>query len=230
MLHWVIRSLLAQQPRAEKVVLWLNDKDNANLPNGLAQLQSERFEIHYHPDTDSYRKLLPSLQAWPDKIVVTCDDDMLYPTNWLNNLYQQHLRTPNSVVAHAGRLLRRSQGQLLPYRQWPFVKQGHNVAELLPIGFAGVLYPVGVFSSQMFDRQIYQQLCPKADDLWFKAQAYLQGVSSQTTDTPWVKPLPLWSTQAQSLKKSNIGEDANQRQWQALCDYFPALQALGEPK
>ena len=118
-----IRSLLEQEARPEKIVLWLNDGFKDNLPKQLESLQGDIFEIRYSPYTFSHRKLLHSLEQFPDKIVVTCDDDMIYHREWLKLLYQAHLKNSNAVIANQGReITYGDNGKPLPYIEWPFVK------------------------------------------------------------------------------------------------------------
>ena len=83
-----IASLLQQSLQPERIILWLNTEDKPRLPERLLALQGDCFQIHFCEGTSSYRKLLPTLQRYKDKVIVTCDDDMIYPANWLQHLYR----------------------------------------------------------------------------------------------------------------------------------------------
>lgn len=222
----VISSLLEQRAQPKLIVLWLNESLRARIPEKLEQLQGEVFKIKFCEGTSSFRKLLPSLQCFQDSVIVTCDDDMIYPNNWLEGLYQSHLKHDGCVVSQVGRLVQRGgNGKVLPYKQWPFIRSEYSDNNFLPIGYGGVLYPIGTFGSEVFNEAVYLKLCPKADDLWFKAMAYLNGKSAYCASEQ-ARPIPLIGSQKISLNKENIANDRNREQWEQLCDHFPELYSL----
>jgi len=63
-------------------------------------------------------------------------------------------------------------------------------------------------------------LAPKADDLWFKAMEILKGTRVRLSSRIVPEPIPIAGTQKISLKKENVDEDKNSRQWAALEEYF----------
>jgi hypothetical protein len=87
-LHLVLRSLLAQSVRADRVILWLDAGHEALLPRA-AHLPG--LEVRICPNWRSYKKIVPTLIEAPDAHIVTADDDIYYGPDWLERL-----------VAHAG--------------------------------------------------------------------------------------------------------------------------------
>ena len=222
----VISSLLAQSHVPQSIILWLNDTLKDRLPERLTSLEGDVFKIQFCEGTSSYRKLLPTLKQLPDSIIVTCDDDLIYPSNWLINLYHGHEIHPESVISQVARKIARDEnGVLLPYKEWSFIRYECHEKNLLPIGYGGVLYPLGAFSEDVFNKDIYMKLSPKADDLWFKAMAILNNKLTYCVSEK-AKPIPLPRTQKNSLGEANIKQDKNRSQWQALCDYYPSLNDL----
>lgn len=51
-------------------------------------------------DIRSYKKLIPILKKYPNKIIVTADDDVIYKKDWLERLYKDHLKYPNYILVH----------------------------------------------------------------------------------------------------------------------------------
>ena len=217
----VIRSLLVQDHPAEKIILWLNSSLEGMLPKKLIDLQSDFFEIRYRDQTCPHRKLVFSLQELTDKIIVTCDDDIMYNKTWLGRLYKDHLLYPNDVIAHECRAITVLNQAVLSYHQWPTITD-KNVSEpnFLPIGYGGVLYPAGVLHSDVTDASKYMALAPKADDLWFKAMSFINNVQVRRSSDPGAKPLPIIGAKGSSLATTNIAQDGNRIQWQAICDYY----------
>ncbi len=222
----VIKGLLSQSHPPQQIILWLNKALKENVPSRLTELEGGIFEVRYCEGTSSYRKLLPTLKLFPDSIIVTCDDDMIYPKNWLSHLYQGHLHYPMRVISQVGRLISRdSDKELMAYNKWPFVREECKGEGLLPIGYGGILYPKNIFSEQVFDENIYMDLCPKADDLWFKAMAYLNGKKTFCVSEK-ARPIPLLRSQKNSLNSSNIKKDGNRIQWEALCRKYSVLRII----
>ncbi len=220
--HLTIRSILNQNVLPEKIVLWLHKDLESEIPKKLSALVGSIFEIRYSEETSSHRKLVETLKIYPNSTVLTCDDDMMYRPNWISQLYKMHEDFPYNIVANQVRCIAYDEnGQLLSYKDWPFTKKPCvNLNRGLPIGAGGTLYPSNVLHQQVFDKALYMELAPKADDLWFKAMALLQGTVSIPSRYPVKEPIPIWGSQKVSLKKTNIAEDKNRTQWLALTEHF----------
>ena len=44
-----------------------------------------------------------------------------------------------------------------------------------PVGIGGVLYPPHCFNDELFNQNVFMDLCPYADDVWFYAMRLLSG-------------------------------------------------------
>jgi len=221
-LHLVIRSLLVQTCRPEKILLWLYKDLASQIPKSLSDLVGETFEIHYGDMTCSHRKLVHTLEMFPNKVLVTCDDDLMYNRSWLERLYQDHLLFPNRIIAHECREIAYSEnGQLLDYKEWKTqTTAGVTAKWMMPIGYGGVLYPPGCLHKDVTRSDIYLDLAPYADDLWFKAMSHLQGTITQRSKYPGQKPTPIAGSQKVSLKHTNVRGNGNYQQWQAICNHY----------
>jgi hypothetical protein len=221
-LDLVIRSLLEQDLVPAKIMLWLPESLHGPLPRHLEPLLGGRFEIAYTPLTCPHKKLIHTLERYPNLPVVTCDDDMIYPGGWLRELYETYLLHPECITAHQLRYIRYgSDGLLLPYSEW-VLPAGDipNPKALLAIGAGGVLYPPGSLDPRIQDRQLFLKLCPKNDDLWFKAMSLLAGSCIKGTPRASGEPIPIMGSQKMSLKKTNIGQGGNLIQWNSITDHF----------
>lgn len=221
-LHITIRSILNQSKKPKKIILWLNENHFELIPNNLKKLQGDRFEILSSPYTFSHRKLIHSLNKFPNQIIVTCDDDLIYRKNWLHLLYNAHIKTPKAVIGNQTRHIRYDQnGKIKPYKWWIYPEKSNiNPNAILPIGAEGVLYPPNSLEEQVQDVDLFIKLAPKADDLWFKAMSLLKGTKSIQAEKTPKKAIPIFGTQAVSLKKHNIDQDKNRTQWEAITKYF----------
>jgi poly(ribitol-phosphate) beta-N-acetylglucosaminyltransferase len=86
-----------------------------------------------------------------------------------------------------------------------------------PYGTGGVLYPPGSLHPRVFEVETFRRLCPKEDDIWFKAMALLQGTPVVTTALG-INPKHhcLTGTQQEALRHENHGHGANERQMRAV--------------
>lgn len=219
-LHLVIRSLLQQTATFKKIVLWVNEDLQHKIPSSLGRLQSDRFEIRFSVGKSSHRKLVETLKVYPDEYIVTCDDDLMYPRNWLERLLIEHNRQPKAIVAHMCRVFRFDDNSLMPYKKWHSERLGESSERTLAVGWGGILYPPSSLHEDVLDEALYMTLAPKADDLWFKAMAYKKGTAVFKSSQPNPEPIPIMLTQKFSLKKENINEDANRKQWLRIAEYY----------
>ncbi|PZD78239.1 glycosyltransferase family 2 protein [Mesonia sp. K7] len=219
-LHIVIKSVLAQNYPPKKIVLWLHESVKKNIPKSLAKLEGEIFEIRYTSLDCPHNKLIHTLKLYPNFPVVTCDDDLIYRQNWLQDLYDTYLKYPDKIVAHRLRCIKTDEkGKAKPYKSWN-LNDDCSSERFLPIGAEGVLYPPNVFSNIVHDENLFLKLAPKADDLWFKAVAFAEGKKAMKALKSPKQAIPILGTQRVSLKKENVGEDKNRVQWDALAEYF----------
>lgn len=221
-LHLTIRSLLNQDARPKKIVLWLHHSLKNEIPKKLVTLESSLFEIMYSDLTCSHRKLIHSIELFPNDIIITCDDDMIYRTNWLRLLYEEHKFNPNKIIANQTRYITYNKiGELQSYKNWKYDKNlNFKESAVIPIGAEGVLYPPKSLSEKVTNAELFLELAPKADDLWFKAMALIAETNAVQAKEKAKTPIPIIGSQKQSLKKSNIGEDKNKTQWLAITTHF----------
>lgn len=215
-----VRSILNQSAKPTKVILWLHDSLKNKVPKNLKKLEGDVFSVQFTALNSSHVKLVPTMAQYPDHVIVTCDDDLMYDQDWLKGLYEQHLKHPEAIIAHKVRQIQFDEhNQPLTYSKWK-LNDTTKPETFLALGSSGVLYPANCFSSMVLDDQLYMKLAPKADDLWFKAMAMLSNRTIVTTAFEPKGTYPRMATQKVSLKKQNIGQNKNNEQWAALVAHF----------
>ena len=180
---FTVYSLLRQTVRANRVVLWLNEDEfnSENLPSDLQFLCKYGLEVRFCKDIGSYTKLIHSLSAFPDKHIITADDDLYYSKNFVQEFVEAHRQHPQAIITGFAKIpVSDGEQQLAPYDAWP---EYHHVSasfqydsqKLFPLGVGGVLYPSHVFDDEVSNEVVFTALCPKADDIWL----YIMGLRSQ---------------------------------------------------
>ena len=220
-LHLTLGCLLDQSISADRTILWIAHQDVALLPTAVLDLERLGLEIRTCDDLRSFKKLVPTLAAFPDAFIVTADDDIHYPRRWLEQLAAGW--APSVVTCHrAHRMKRFSNGRLRPYLEWEFDVQDKAAKEpsidLVPTGVGGILYPPGCLNPQVTQPGTFQRLCPDGDDLWFFWCARMKGTRHKKTGGRF-RAMPWPGSQGSALWNSNEA-GGNDRMIKALIDEY----------
>jgi len=180
-IHITLASLLGQRLKPDRILLWVGDSDGGapELPRSLERLRRRGVDVRVRPDVGPHTKLVYALREFPDSVNVTADDDRIYPRWWLGELYNAYLAAPDVVHCYRAHGMRfTDDGRLRKYTDWDFFAQGEvgPSMSLFPTGTGGVLYPPGCMHEEVLNLDAMRELCPKADDVWFKAMSALKGV------------------------------------------------------
>ncbi len=234
-IHFTIYSLLNQSLKPDAVILWLAPSQFPNgendIPEAVLKLKDNGLTIKWCEDLRSYKKLIPALKEFPKDILVTADDDIFYPINWLELLYAGYLRDPKSVQCHRGhRLQFDKDGNILPYKKWKH-RINHDIASFHNFftGAGGVLYPPHTLYRDIADVKLFQKLAPNADDIWFWAMAVLADtpiniVESRIKNLIYVNPeRELKLTSEITLAMVNTADRQNDKQLQQIAEHYPQL-------
>ena len=225
-------SLLRQSVRPDAVVLWLDPEQfpgrESGLPPEFAALRKKGLDIRWcRPGLRSYKKLVPALETWPGAVLVTADDDVFYPRDWLQSLLEAHHAHPGEIVARRIRHVRLdSFGIPLSYAAWPMnAACGENPSALnLPTGCGGVLYPPGSLHPDATDASAFLRLAPTADDLWFWAMAVRQGTPVRFVAASDIQSLDTADELGpHALSRDNNDKGGNNRQFRAILNEYPRL-------
>lgn len=179
-MHFGLYSLFNQSVKPNKIILWLAEEEFPNkekdLPCTVLFFLEKGLEIKWCSNIKSYKKLIPSLKAFPNAIIVTADDDIYYPEDWLEKLCQSYQKNPQCIHCHRAHKIRLdSNKKILPYAMWE-----HEIRNSLPAyinfftGCGGVLFPPKSLYADILNEALFTKLAPNADDIWFWAMAVLQ--------------------------------------------------------
>ena len=179
-----IESIMQGTVKADRIILWVDERlKTAALPITLLRQQERGLEIRFTKDIRSYTKLIPALKAFPESLIVTVDDDVIYPYDFLENLMNVHRQHPESICANVVLKMEKDRdGKFLPIKEWPYITEDMEGEALFFEGFGGVLYPTHCFTEEILNEEVFTALCPTADDVWFNAMAKKAGRSIRLVD------------------------------------------------
>lgn len=177
--HLVVESIARGRARPAMLILWLSPGDAARpLPRGLMRLQRRGLSVRVCEELRSHKKYYPFMagREADDLILVTADDDVYYPRDWLSDLTRSWQSDPSAVWCFRSRTMLLDDGRIAPYRAWPLSKGKGPSFRLVPTGVSGVLYPPAVVEEVRSRGMQFLDLAPTADDLWLHSLAVSRGV------------------------------------------------------
>lgn len=230
--HLAIKSLLNQTIRPEKVILWLakNQFSDVELPNSLKELCQYGLAIMYcEEDILAHKKYYYAMQKYPDRIIVTYDDDIIYPEDSLEKLLTMHAQYPNAIICNRGREICVNDNAIAPYRYWKVsgcVPAGSPSYSVMASTGAGTLYPAHCMPEETFNIEKIRLLALTADDLWMKfmsIRGQIPVVKAQTR----CKGLCISKfKQNVTLAHRNVGQNINDRVIEDLLKFYPEVEQM----
>lgn len=173
--HLVIESIFNQTLKPNKIILWLSESEFNidDIPLILKKMKKKGLEIRFCKDLKSYKKLVPTIKEYPNDTIITIDDDIFYPYNFIENFYTEHKRYPKLILYNRGhKIIFKKNGKVEKYNKWIHDYQNSQVSfATLPTGVGGVLYPSNSLDLEVLNEKSFMKLAPRADDVWFKAMA-----------------------------------------------------------
>jgi len=182
-IHYTIYSLLNQTVKPAEVILWLGEEQFPNyekdIPKEVLKLQRNGLTIKWHKNLRSYTKLVPALKEYQNRMIVTVDDDIYYEKDFLEKLIETHKQFPNYIISHRAHKVKFSKGTIAPYKKWDKCINNSKASYLnFLTGVGGVLYPPNSLYKDVLNEELFMELAPKADDVWFWAMAVLNNTKT----------------------------------------------------
>jgi len=192
--------LAKQTLRPNKIVLTLSSEE---FPNGQQDLPTDlqrvivafNIKVLWSANNIFSHKKYEVFRYYPNEYCVILDDDILYPSDYIYNLYHTSLKFPHTVICYRSQTVDYNRGQLikLPFNPNP------NHKNLLYSGLS--MFPPNTFPQESFHyTNIRDKVVPRCDDSWVKAWLIKSGtkISAINEFTPHcIIDIP--NTQEQSI-------------------------------
>lgn len=174
MVSKVLETVFSQSRKADRVILWLAEDQfpEKTIPRELTAYVNEgKLEVRWCDDLMSHKKYYYAFREFPNDLVITIDDDLLYSPQMIETLYKSYLVHPRAVSALRAHFMILDNGRLLPYVNWLqeySLHIGEESMMLFSTTGAGTLFPTYLFNSDLLDADAIRQTCIFADDIWLK--------------------------------------------------------------
>ena len=178
-LELALYSLLTQTVKPDRIILWFTDEyDLLRIPYSISKYIKNGLEIRFVKDIGPYTKIMYALKEFSDSIIVTADDDVVYPADWLEKLYHSYISHPDDIQVHRAHrvIATNDEYAILPYEKWEkhVIEESAKYDNFLT-GVGGVLYPPRCFNAEVYRSDLYLKYSPNADDVWLWFMALISG-------------------------------------------------------
>lgn len=220
---WMVIKTLLNQKLVDnyKVILWLSEnqfpKGLDSLPKSLTNLIEKGLNIRFvSDDLKSHKKYYYAFKEYPNNIVVTVDDDVLYSPILLRTLLDAHDKYSDCVICNRGIKINKEKS----YRNWDKVDNFMiPVSNIMPTGIGGVLYPPHCYNNNIFNIEAIKSTCINGDDLWLNFMCRLNGTKVVHTGVRFGF-ITVLSSQETALCIENVNHDKNDIQIDAITKWM----------
>jgi hypothetical protein len=199
-------------------------KDESALPSSVQELKKYGIQFFFADDNlKPHKKYFYAMQNYPNSIVITVDDDVIYDKNLISDLYASYIQYPAAVSARrVHKMVKDENNHLLPYNKWlyEYKKETEPSFALFTTGVGGVLYPPGILPPETFDAENIKKLCLDADDVWLKFMELKNKIPVVWVKGRRIHPLTIKKAQKFSLQKDNFHKNMNDKYIECLQKYF----------
>lgn len=177
----VVESMLRQQAAPEKIVLWLSRDqfpgEFNDLPSQLKSQQNRGLEIRFvDGDIRSHKKYYYAFSEFKDKYILTIDDDLLFPSTFVREVFACAGRHPDSVIANFGSKFFWNETIGYLGRTNETIQPEETGSDLFFGSGGGTLFQPERMLPYMDDIETIWKLCPTADDIYLNAIVRLSGM------------------------------------------------------
>lgn len=225
--HIAIKSMLCQTYPPDKIILYLaEDVKKNDIPESILELTQFGLEIKFKSgNLGPHKKYYYAMLDYPEDLIITIDDDLLYPEYLLEELVKEHQKYPNAVIAARIHEIRfDNNGDILPYTKWGYEYNGAKCVpkyKFLATGGAGTLYPPGAIDESFFNQKLILELSYRTDDLWLKIGELKAGVPVKMASAKiWKNTYELPSAIDNALSNENVYGGVNDINMKKIMEYF----------
>lgn len=222
----VLECMFRQTILPDKIILYLSEEQYPTIdfvPPNIKRYICQLFEIRIiKGDYKSHKKYYYTQHDFPNKSIITIDDDIIYPTYLVERLSKMAEKYTYAIPAmYCHRIYWNENGCVQPYSKWAsyMIKKGIKSSNLFFGSGGGTYFPPGSLSGSDIPFEVIDKICPSADDIWLNAITRKNGfIPISITSTHG--SVPTWSNNNQTLSSINNGKKLNDRQLINTINYF----------
>lgn len=186
-IHLVIESIAQQTVKPNRIVLWLDEAEFSpeNIPFILKKQIERGLEIKFCSNYRSYKKIYPTINAFPGYDIITLDDDFIYPHDTIEQLIKTYKFNQNKIIGHRTHTILAKNRVIQPYKDWPKETNDNSKPSLnfVTTG-AGTLFTHEIAKKIFDEKDLFLDRCPSSDDVWVNVKAITHNIDRIKVDDP----------------------------------------------
>lgn len=226
-LWMVLYSIFRQTMRPAKIVVTLIEDEvpggKESLPLTLRYFEDKGVEFLFEKENlRPHNKYFYCRQKYPNRDVITIDDDLLYYPDTIERLLKLHQQYPNNVCTNRSTKIMWDENGFCTSRYWPEVLNNAGPSlYLIALGYSAVLYPACFQPSLLYNAELIRKLSLGTDDLWLRAVEIVENIKV-VNGCYYAHPMTLPSSQTIALQKHNCANtnNGNDINWKKLDCHF----------
>jgi hypothetical protein len=221
----VIECMLRQTLPPDRIILWLSKgqfESLQSLPNNLLRLQERGVEIEFcEEDLRSHKKYFYNIKKYPSDILITVDDDFIYPSNLIQELIKSHLKFPHAICCLRAVQMKTKDNLVLPYNQWEYIyKQTDPSFKIFFTSGGGTLFPPNSLHEEVLNKNIFLNYCKYADDVWLNLMSQMNYTKVVKSSSNYDISIPLYIRGNSTLESINVDNGLNDEQLNNVRNYY----------
>lgn len=217
-LPYTIKSIYNQTVEPDFIILYLakSDFNDDTLPQSLKNIVGDRLIIKYVEDLRSHKKYYYTLCNYPNDIMITIDDDIIYSEKLIYNLLKKYEENPNSVVCSRSNIINRFGDNPMSYNTWRGIEEYEkrkiiNNRDIFFTTGGGTLFPNWLLTKESIKKEKFMKLTTTADDVWLNYMVRLSNIKIYNTDSLDCHCLFDCEKQEYCLSDYNLGMSGNDK-------------------
>jgi hypothetical protein len=203
-----IESILTGNKRPRRVILTIDEEEvisalkrltlNKLRRNGVTIIRGARLGPH-----SKYYHYLEQLWQNGNAFVVV-DDDMIYRRDLLSLLVDAARSNPSANICTRSFTILTTEVGIAKYSLWPKNTHVGFSRKIFATNVGGVLISGEMAHLLKTSGKIFQETCPRADDIWFFVVALRQSIPYFQCIPSFYSPIPIPFTQRSALHLTNM--------------------------
>ncbi|WP_158860026.1 glycosyltransferase [Lunatibacter salilacus] len=229
----VFQALTKQTVVPKNWILVLSNEDYPNgLPTHLKILQRKGLEVLWVYDNPyAVKKLIPTIEKYPDLAVITFDDELIYGVRIIEKLIDASRQNKDAIIGHVGQKFVKINGVLnFKFRSSKAADLSTPSGQVYFLGGSGTYYPAYSLDERVCDIKAIHRIVPgRGSDIWFWAAAVAKGTKQiclgSKTNSSLYFPIP---SSKETKPLDTPGADVMKSRFQLAIDYFGIREKLLE--
>lgn len=114
------------------------------------------------------------------------------------------------------------ENSVLPYNNWNYRATGCVGPDLYlcATGGAGCLYPPNLLPEEVFNKEVFEEICFYADDLWLKCMEQINHIPTVLTGVNNPEIISTIGSNEGGLAQSNVEGGKNDQQFKSVTEHY----------